>query len=151
MMQAGASLAVAEELEASLEVLAQMLVRLDVPGNVAEVLVSAARRTAGAEGSSRSLVAPAAPSPSISGTIAQTPVTAYQIQPQDWAVGRSLGEVHLRAETGATVLAAKRLETTLAAPPPDWVFAAGDVLYMVGEESDVQLARVRLSRGPRSG
>jgi CPA2 family monovalent cation:H+ antiporter-2 len=149
MMQAGASLAVAEELEASLEVLAQMLVRLDVPGNVAEVLVSGARRVAGAEGSPRGVTAPAAPSPSFSGSIAQTPLAAYQLQPDDWGVGRSLGEVHLRAETGATVLAVKRQETTLAGPPPDWVFAAADILYMVGEETDVQLARSRLRDGPR--
>jgi CPA2 family monovalent cation:H+ antiporter-2 len=149
MLQAGASMAVAEELEASLEVLAQMLVRLDVPGNVAEVLVSAARRSAGAEGSPRTVTAPAVPSSSLSGTIAQTPVSAYQLQTADWAVGRSLGDVHLRAETGATVLAVKRQDATVAAPPVDWVFAASDVLYLVGEEADVNLARAHLRRGPR--
>ena len=57
MLRAGATLAVAEELEASLEVAAQLLVRLDVPGNVAEALVGEARTTMSAV-SARSLTVP---------------------------------------------------------------------------------------------
>ncbi|MGH9174122.1 MAG: cation:proton antiporter, partial [Vicinamibacterales bacterium] len=45
---AGVTLAVAEELEASLEVLSQLLARLHIPGNVVETLVDNYRRVLGA-------------------------------------------------------------------------------------------------------
>jgi hypothetical protein len=38
---------------------------------------------------------------------------------------------------------------TLAAPPPDRRVAASDVLYLLGDPSDIQLARARLAHGPR--
>ena len=43
LRRAGATVAVAEEIEASFEVLAQLLARLDVPGNIAEVLLGTYR------------------------------------------------------------------------------------------------------------
>ena len=43
-MRQGATVAVAEEMEASLEVLAQTFARLDVPGNVIDVLLDSYRR-----------------------------------------------------------------------------------------------------------
>jgi CPA2 family monovalent cation:H+ antiporter-2 len=151
MMMAGATMAVAEELEGSLEVMAQTLVRLDVPANVAEVLVASARRAAGAGESPRTLSAPHVPLDVVSGTVGQTPVSSYRLAAEHGAVGRTLGSINLRAETGATVVAVKRDEATQTAPAPDWVFEAGDVLYLVGDEADVQLARARLAGRPEVG
>ncbi|MDH4066071.1 MAG: cation:proton antiporter, partial [Acidobacteriota bacterium] len=65
MTRAGATLAVAEELEASLEVMAQLLVRLDVPGNLAEELVAGARASLDSS-SPRVVVAPPARSEPVS-------------------------------------------------------------------------------------
>ena len=47
LQQAGATVAVAEELEASLEVVAQLLARLNVPGNLIETLLDVFRRESG--------------------------------------------------------------------------------------------------------
>jgi CPA2 family monovalent cation:H+ antiporter-2 len=146
MLRAGASMAVAEELEASLEVMAQLLVRIDVPANVAEVLVLSARRAAGAE-SPRSVTAPAVPPETLTAAVGHAPVTTYQLSEHDWAVGKTIAGINLRVETGATILALKSGAATLTAPPADRVLAAGDVLYLLGDQSDVQLARALLSDG----
>lgn len=83
----------------------------------------------------------------MAGLLGATPVSSYQLSAGDWAVGQSLATLNLRAATGATILALRRGGVTLAAPPVDWVFEAGDVLYVVGNESSVREARARLGRG----
>ena len=148
MARAGATMAVAEELEGSLEVMAQLLVRLDVPGNVAEVLVSSARRLVEAE-SPRSGTAPAVPMEMLTAAMAHAPVSTYQLGSADWAVNQTIAAIHLRAETGATILALKSGSTTVAAPLPEQRLKPGDVLYLLGDQADVQLARARLASGPR--
>jgi CPA2 family monovalent cation:H+ antiporter-2 len=147
MMRAGATLAVAEELEASLEVAAQLLVRLDVPGNVAEGLVAEARTTMSAI-SARSLTVPPSPSTLVSDAFGETPVSSHQLSASDWAVSRTLSAVNLRQATGATIVAVRRGSATVAPPPVDWRFQAGDVLYVAGDAEGIQGARVLLVEGP---
>jgi CPA2 family monovalent cation:H+ antiporter-2 len=149
MMHAGASIAVAEELEASLEVMAQLLVRLDVPGNVTEVLVLSARRMAGAV-SQRAVTAPSLPPETLTAAVGHAPVTTHQLAAGEWAVGQTIAAVNLRMETGATILALRNREMTLAAPPADRTLATGDVLYLLGDDADIQLARAYLTDGPRT-
>jgi CPA2 family monovalent cation:H+ antiporter-2 len=149
LINAGASMAVAEELEGSLEVMAQMLLHLDVPGNVAEVLVSSTRQAAGMDRTVRS-VSTWLPPESIGAAMGQAQVTTHQLGAADWAVGQPLSLVNLRAETGATILAVKRGRSTLTAPQPDWTFAVGDILYLVGDDTNVRLARARLASGGRT-
>jgi CPA2 family monovalent cation:H+ antiporter-2 len=146
MLRAGATLAVAEELEASLEVMAQLLARLDVPGNVAEDLVGAARGSM-ASSSPRIVAAPPVRSAPVSAAVGEAPVSSYQVRASDWAVGQTLGHVNLRAASGATILALRRGPETLTPPPIDWQFAAGDVLYVVGDADAVRRARRRLADG----
>jgi len=146
MIRAGATRAVAEELEASLEVMAQLLVRLDVPGNVTEELVADARRSM-ATSTARPVSAPPTSSDQVAGLLGATPVSSYQLTAADWAVGRSLPTVNLRAETGVTILALRREGTALAPPPLDWVFASADILYVVGDEPSIRRARARLRTG----
>ena len=49
LRRAGATVAVAEEIEASFEVVAQLLARLEIPGNIAEVLLGTYRQATYAE------------------------------------------------------------------------------------------------------
>lgn len=147
MLRAGATLVVAEELEASLEVTAQLLVRLDVPGNVAEELIAEARQRMSAP-SSRQAGAPAVPAEQVATTLGETPVVSHALGAGDWAVGQTLSKVDLRARTGATILAIRRGGSTLAPPPVPWEFAAGDVIYVVGETAALRRARAHLAGGP---
>lgn len=54
-------------------------------------------------------------------------------------VGRSLRDAHLRDQTGALVLALRKPDGTfLTNPPPDTVFAAGQVLIAIGTEEELR-------------
>jgi len=142
VMRHGATVAVSEEMEASLEVLAQTFARLDVPGNVIDVLLDSYRRESMGM---RTIRTPAQPLESLPSAISKTPIATHALGDGDWAVGRTLAEVNLRAETGALVIAAQQRGRYITSPPADLQLGVGDVLYLLGDESDVLLARRRLT------
>ena len=144
LLERGATVAVAEELEASLEVLAQLLARLNVAGNVIETLLEVFRRESV---SIRPVRAPRPMMQSLPDPIRQMPVSTYRIEEGTWAIGRSLTEINLRANTGASVLAVQRGASYMTSLTPEERLQEGDVLYIVGDDSDVLLARQRLSAG----
>ena len=144
LQQAGATLAIAEELEASLEVLAQLLARLHIPGNMITVLLESFRRSGQ---TSRTRAAPAVPLAGMPLPVRDMPISTHRLDESDWSVGRSLGEVDLRAQTGATVVAVQKGQDYVTSPTAALVLEVGDVLFLTGDDSDVQLARARLSNG----
>jgi CPA2 family monovalent cation:H+ antiporter-2 len=141
-LRQGASVAVAEELEASLEVLAQTFARLDVPGNVIDVLLDSYRRESVGI---RTVRASGQPLESLPSEISRAPIATHALGDGDWAASRTLAEVNLRAETGALVIAVKKADRYVTSPPADLRLSAGDVLYLLGDDSDIMLARRRLS------
>jgi CPA2 family monovalent cation:H+ antiporter-2 len=148
LAQAGATLAVAEELEASLEVLSQLLARLHIPGNVVETLVDSYRRTVGAA-SSRLSRAPAIPLDQLPREVVDAPVSSFRLPDGAWAIGRTLQELDLRNRTGATVIAIRRGGRTATSPQGSFALAAGDDMYLLGDDSDILLARALVTDGPR--
>ena len=144
LRQAGATVAIAEELEASLEALAQLLARLHVPGNVITVLLETFRRSGD---SSRTRQAPSIPFMGMPEQVRDMPISTHRLEDSDWSAGRTLGDVDLRARTGATVVAVQKGEEYVTSPAAALVLAPGDVLYLAGDDSDVQLARARLTDG----
>jgi CPA2 family monovalent cation:H+ antiporter-2 len=144
LLELGATVAVAEELEASLEVVAQVFARLDVAGNVIEVLLEAFRRESTGI---RVVRAPSQPLESLPSAIRKTPIATHQLQAGEWAVGRTLSEANLRAETHALVIAVQHGDRYITSPPADLRLTEGDFLYLLGDESDVLLARRRLTSG----
>jgi CPA2 family monovalent cation:H+ antiporter-2 len=140
----GVTVAVAEELEASLEVLAQLLARLNVAGNVIEPLVDVFRRESVRM---RTVRAPSARLDSLPEAITRMPIATHQVDAGDWAAGRSLSEIDLRARTGASVLAIQSGQRYTTSPTADVRIAAGDILYLLGDDSDIVLARKRLAEG----
>jgi CPA2 family monovalent cation:H+ antiporter-2 len=143
MEEAGATVAVAEELETSLEVLAQLLTRVNVPGNLIESTLDTIRH---GTDSMRPIRAPSRPMEAVS-AIRQTPVATHVLSEGDWAVGRTIAEVNLRAETGALVVALESNGDRRASPSADALLGAGDILYLMGDASDILLARHRLQKG----
>ena len=145
MQRAGATVAVAEELEASLEVIAQLLARLEMPGNVTEALLDAFRQESA---SVRPLHAPGLPLDHLPSVIRQTPIATHQIHSTDWAVGRTIAELNLRVLTGISVLAVQKDREYFTSPPSDLQLAVSDILYLVGREREVTTARAILTAGP---
>jgi CPA2 family monovalent cation:H+ antiporter-2 len=148
LTESGATLAVAEELEASLEVLSQLLARLHIPGNVVETLVDNYRRVLGAP-ASRAARAKAIPLDQLPKEVLDAPVSSFRLPADGWGVGKTLHQLDLRNSTGATVLAIRRNGTTISAPSGGFVFAADDDIFLLGDDSDVLLARALLTQGPR--
>jgi len=140
----GATVAVAEELEASLEVVAQLLARLQVAGNVIETLLDVFRRESV---SLRPVHAPQTLLQSLPEPIRRMPVSSHRVDRGHWAIGRTVAEISLRARTGATILAIQRGAHYHTSPSPDDRIEDADVLYLVGDDSDILLARQRLSEG----
>jgi monovalent cation:H+ antiporter-2, CPA2 family len=143
LQTAGATVAVAEELEASLEVVAQLLARLNIAGNTIEPLLDVFRRESV---SLRPVRAPRPMLDSLPTAIQQMPVATHRIEANHWANGRTIADINLRANTNASVLAVQRGERYITALLPDERLKEGDVLYLTGDESDVLLARQLLSK-----
>jgi CPA2 family monovalent cation:H+ antiporter-2 len=144
LQAAGATVAVAEELEASLEVVAQLLGRLNIAGNIIEPLLDVFRRELV---SLRPLHAPRDMHDSLSEALRRTPVSTHRVEKAQWSEGRSISEINLRAVTNASVIAIHRGDKYLTALSPEERLQDGDVLYLVGDESDVLLARNLLASG----
>jgi monovalent cation:H+ antiporter-2, CPA2 family len=140
----GVTVAVAEELEASLEVVAQLLARLDVAGNLIEALLEIFRRESV---SIRRVKAPRPMLQSLPDAIRKMPIATHQIEPSHWAVGRTVADLNLRAATGASILAIHRRDRYLTSLSPEERIEQGDVMYLMGDESDVLLARHHLTQG----
>jgi K+:H+ antiporter len=147
LRRAGATVAIAEEIEASFEVLAQLLARLAVPGNIAEILVGTYRTATYASAVQAARAAPV-PFDALPPELSAAPVQLFRVAPDAWAAGRTLGEIDLRADTGATILAIKRNDRTITSPAADVRLAAGDDLYLMGDEAHVRVAQHTLAQGP---
>jgi TrkA domain protein len=55
--------------------------------------------------------------------------------------GSSIGDLHIRSRTGASVIAVLRGEDPHPAPEPGFVFSGGDVAVVVGTSGGVRAAR----------
>jgi CPA2 family monovalent cation:H+ antiporter-2 len=140
----GATVAVAEELEASLEVAAQLLSRLHVAGNTIEALLDLFRRESA---SLRPVRAPRAMLHSLPEPLQRMPVSSHRMEAGQWAIGRTVAELNLRALTGVSILAIQRENRYITALSPDEEIESGDVLYLTGDDNDVVVARRRLEDG----
>jgi CPA2 family monovalent cation:H+ antiporter-2 len=143
LVEMGATMAVAEEFEASLEVLTQLLSRLQVPGNAIEVLLEQFRRpTRGTRrlDATRRL-------DELTDELGELPMSTHQVEGDAWAAGRTLAELDLRAQTGALIIAIRRGEQSVPSPPPETRIEAGDLLYLMGSPADITRARQRISPG----
>jgi CPA2 family monovalent cation:H+ antiporter-2 len=72
------------------------------------------------------------------------------VSPGAFVVGKSLVEARLRKEHGLTVVAVQRDGRTYINPDPGWVFAAGDLAHVFGEQ-DVILEKVGLFTAAADG
>ncbi len=134
---AGADEVVAEEFEGSIELVARVLERFEVPTGAITRFTEALR-----EEGYGAIRAPAA-----------LPIDPWLMELLDhsdtqwvdvpWSVTDrpTLGQLDLRARTGGFVLAVERGTTSHANPPPDFALEAGDRLLVLGGAEE--MARVR--------
>jgi CPA2 family monovalent cation:H+ antiporter-2 len=64
----------------------------------------------------------------------------YLIKKGSHISGHSIKDIHLRTETGATIIAVQRGEEVHQNPSPDFVLKSGDVLLLIGKRKDINNA-----------
>ncbi len=74
-------------------------------------------------------------------------VSEAVLAPGSPAAGRTIGEINLRAETGATILGVIRYGRTVLNPGPDYLLFPRDRLILAGEENKLAEAASRLQSG----
>jgi CPA2 family monovalent cation:H+ antiporter-2 len=143
LVSLGATMAVAEEFEASLEVLTQLLARLQVPDNAVELLLDRFRRSTAGTRPLRVTTR----LEELTTDAGELPIATHHVDDGAWSAGRSLAELDLRAQTGALIVAIRRSDQNLPSPPLETRLATGDLLYLMGSPTDITRARRRISEG----
>lgn len=128
LVDLGATEVVTVELEAAVEIMARVLRLLGVPRNVIDREVALVREST--QQSARTTTVPRGKLSHLQ-ELADLKIESYLVGPADYAVGRTLAELNLRARTGANVIALRRDGQFLAQPRPDLPLKDGDVLYMI--------------------
>ena len=66
------------------------------------------------------------------------------VHPTSPAVGRSIGQMRIRTQTGASIVAVLRTSGSVPAPEPDFVIRADDTLVVAGTAAGVESVQALL-------
>ncbi|HET9530908.1 MAG TPA: cation:proton antiporter [Blastocatellia bacterium] len=139
----GADQVIPEEFETSIEIFSRVLREYGVARNVIQREVEGIRR----EGY-QMLRQPAGPVIEVS-DLAEALGTASTetmfIQSGSPAIGRTLGELDLRKQTGATVIAAIRAGHSEINPGPGFKFEPDDIIVLLGSPEEIEQAIEQIS------
>jgi CPA2 family monovalent cation:H+ antiporter-2 len=138
----GADEIIPEELETSVEIFARVLARYGVPRNLILDVVDRLRRDH--YGVLRDLGHSPTKVELPMDVLDQLEVELCLLKPDSPAVGKSLAETRLRAETGATVIGVRRGRETLANPGPDFSFQGDDTVILLGDRPQLDRALMAL-------
>jgi CPA2 family monovalent cation:H+ antiporter-2 len=132
----GADDVVAEEFEASIEILARVLGHYDVPANVIEAEAKALRGDGYHMLRQPSSVTPL--SDDLVGALAAGTTCVFAVLSGSAAEGKTILETDLRRRTGASIIAVVRDVTSHTNPAPDFRLRAGDRLVLVGSHAQIR-------------
>lgn len=144
LMKLGATEVVTVEVEAAVEIMARVLRMLGVPRNVIDREVALVRELT--QGTARSLTLPRNKLPDLQ-ELADLKVESALVTASDYARGKTLAELDLRARTGASVIALRREGLLASQPKASDPLQEGDILYMVGSLEGIRNALTYLQSG----
>jgi CPA2 family monovalent cation:H+ antiporter-2 len=145
LVKAGATEVVAQEFEASMEVIAHVLRTSAIPRNVISERIRHARQSGPA--TERVVTIPRR-SLGESRELDDLKIESFLVNDGAWIAGRTVAESELRRRTGVTLLASSRGGGSAVHPLPADVVEAGDILYLVGGGKELAQARRLLEDGP---
>ncbi len=138
LRQVGADEVIPEEFESSVEILSRVLHLYNVARNVIDEHIEEVRKDSYA-----ALRKPSAwrkplatELPMLSEIVTET----FLLKKDSRFVGRSLKDLRLRTETGATVMAVKRDDEIIQNPEADFSFSEGDIVLLIGKPGDISRA-----------
>lgn len=145
----GAGEVVAEEFETSIELFARVLRRYHLPRAVIGEQVEEVRRER--YEMLRQLETPRPVLADMVRIFSKVEMETYLAEEECYGTGKTIGELHLRKRTGASVVAVIQDGQITANPGPEHRIAPGQVLILVGSREQVERALVLLSQGEEKG
>ncbi|MFN2238403.1 MAG: cation:proton antiporter [Thermoanaerobaculia bacterium] len=134
----GADEVVAEEFETSIEIFSRVLQRLHVPRNVIEAETRVLR------GDSYEVLRAPRPSRHMSESVldllAAGATEVFLVRDSSSLVGRTMLDLALREQTGATIIAIVRGQKSFPSPGADFALAGGDNMIIMGGHAQVDHA-----------
>lgn len=140
----GADQVIPEEFETSIEIFSRVLHEYHVPGNVIATQVQLVRF--GGYKVLRGLSLDQENLGRIAALFAGATVDNVQIAPDSPAVGKSLRELDIRKNSGATVIAIARNNEAITNPGPDFTLQPDDIVVLLGAHEDLDRAMNLLTR-----
>lgn len=140
----GADEIIPEEFETSIEIFSRVLMRYNVPVNIIHVLVQKIR-----ENNYESLrTVDIHPKKLLATTFEDLhiDVVSYQVMTESELVSKSIKDIDLRKNTGASIIAIKRGEKVIQSPTAEEVLQSGDIIYITGTKIVVERAIEYLDR-----
>ncbi|MCX7914032.1 MAG: cation:proton antiporter [Thermodesulfovibrionales bacterium] len=131
----GANEVIPEEFETSIEIFSRTLHFYQVPRNIITEHINNIRKNH--YKSLRSTELPAKFLTERIDLMKAIETETYYVKENSKIVGHTIRELHLRAETGATIIAIQRGEEIYHNPPPNFVLQSGDILLLIGKSKDL--------------
>lgn len=139
----GANEVIPEEFETSIEIFSRVLQRYGVARQVIEQQIETIRKQGYEMLRSPSAVTQVALA-NLNAALHSAATETVHIDEGAYAIGRSLGELQLRRETGVTIIAVIRDNETTVNPGAEFTFRAGDGLVLLGESEKLEEATKKL-------
>ncbi len=142
LFKIGATEVIPEEFETSIEIFARVLTRFGTPRNVIEGEIDRIRKQGYEMLRTQSIPPPVRENVSVLDTALTESIFLLPASP---AIGKTLGELDLRGETGATVIAVIRDGNTKVSPGADYGLEERDTVIVVGPPAKLKRATDALS------
>jgi CPA2 family monovalent cation:H+ antiporter-2 len=136
LRELGANDVIPEEFETSVEIFTRVLQEYMVPINDIDSLIYNLRADNYALMSGEDYLKKA--TTRLTHTLPQLDVRTYRIQENSLLCGVSLARANVRQEFNINIIAIGRGDTNLFNPNPDELMASGDILFILGKDSDIQ-------------
>lgn len=138
LLKLGANEVIPEEFETSIEIFAKVLHHYQVPKNLLIEQIEKIR--SGSYEVLRRVELPAKNLPEKCEILVDIDTETYLVNDHSNASGRSIKELKIRSTTGATVIAVKRGNEIIPSPGLEFVFAPGDIIYLIGSKESLSKA-----------
>jgi CPA2 family monovalent cation:H+ antiporter-2 len=132
----GADQVFPEKLEIAIDLFNRVLVKKLYPQKEVNRILTHIRNLNLGEFSERDIIN----KPSIIDELRNMKISVIKIERKSPADGKSLSEIQLRSKTGVTLLAIKRSSSIIEHPVPNTIFEADDIVYVLGNPEQVNLA-----------
>jgi monovalent cation:H+ antiporter-2, CPA2 family len=143
LLELGANEVIPEEFETSIEIFSRVLHRFGTPRTVIEEQIERIRRQGYEMLRSPSL--PIAGLTDLHRIMHQAATETVKIEPGSMVIGKTLGELNLRGQTGATVVAVVNDAGTKISPGANYRLCSGDEVVLTGSAERIEKAVVILN------